>query len=416
MNSRIFDVFETCLAALEAGEDLDTILEPYPDLADELRPLLETTASALAIGKTQISSATIQRSRTRVLAHANQLRQSIPSGWALFQRFPRLAFILLLVIFFLVSGGGFAAVSAQSLPGDQLYPIKRAAENLQLDLSISLNAHQAMENQFQSRRVDEVEQLIDLGRQEFVEFHGEVQHQNADQWKVGGINVHLVPNTLLIGEIYPGMTVEVEGVTIPAGWVQAAEIHLQRFGFVGYIEAIDGETWRVGGYTMQITAATHIDTNLKIGDWVVVSAQSDDFGNLTALIIDAARVPTPTPAPIPDDETSSTTDDMKEIEESLVGDDNRIVDQEPETDDDQTISSTPESPTTAAESSPEKQEDDDDGTEKESEDENEHPKPTETESEDDASSDEDQDDVEEENEAEQENEPEDEDEDKKDDD
>ena len=39
--NNLYDALEICLQELEQGADIETALIRYPDLADELRPILE---------------------------------------------------------------------------------------------------------------------------------------------------------------------------------------------------------------------------------------------------------------------------------------------------------------------------------------------------------------------------------------
>ena len=46
MNKKLLDALESSLHRMEQGEPLDAALARYPDLASQLRPLLETAARA----------------------------------------------------------------------------------------------------------------------------------------------------------------------------------------------------------------------------------------------------------------------------------------------------------------------------------------------------------------------------------
>ena len=194
---------------------------------------------------------------------------------------PRFAVTFIFIAIVLLSGGGLIAASAQAIPGDELYPVKRSFETVRLGLTINPQSHQQIEEQYQSRRLDEVERLLALKRQAMVQFVGIVDQQGAGFWMVSGIKVDLTPETIVLGEILPGMNIEVEGATEPEGWVQALEIHLQTFDFIGYVESISADVWEIDGRKVNITPRSLIDLEIQVGDWVIVSVQSDDFGVLT---------------------------------------------------------------------------------------------------------------------------------------
>jgi hypothetical protein len=294
MNEKLYNALEDGLTELESGVELEDLLAANPELEADLSHLLETAQIASREASREIAPEVINRSRTRVLSQGIQLQQRNRTGLGFLRRTHRLAIALVTAFVILLSGGGLAAGSAQALPGDQLYPVKRAAENLRLSLAVTLKDHQAVEDRYQARRVDEVEQLLRLGRSAFVEFHGRVNSRDGERWDIGGIKVRQNPQTILIGQIFHGLSVEVEGVTLPEGWVLASEIHLQTFGFIGYVESISPDVWQIAGRTVQITDQTRSDPGIQVGDWVVVSVLSDDFGNLSALIIDISTLPTPT--------------------------------------------------------------------------------------------------------------------------
>jgi hypothetical protein len=323
MDERLYDTFEQALAELEAGAEFETVLAAYPELRSEL----ETAQMAKSSVQPDIPPGAANRSRTQILARAMQLRQGSQPRQPLFSRAPRFVITLIIVAVFLLSGSGLVAASAQAIPGDQLYSVKRTFETVRLGLTISPQSHQQIEVQYQSRRLDEVKRLLALGRLEMVQFDGVVDQQEDGSWKVSGIQVRLTLETIVLGDILPGMTVEVEGTTQPEGWVQASEIHLQTFGFAGYVESISAEVWQIAGRKVNIIAESMIDSDIQVGDWVMVFVQSDDFGILTAHIIELSNLPTPT-VPIPTATPTLTQsplaipdDDQVEVEDESNSDD-----------------------------------------------------------------------------------------------
>jgi len=298
MNETLFDALEQALIEIDSEENIKATLSKHPQVETDFRPILETMQAAYSISSVDIPIKTINRSRTRILARAAQLRLDRKSRRTIFHRIPRLAYAFILaVIITLMSFSGLSIASAQSLPGDQLYPLKRAAENIRLSLSVTLDDHYAVEDRYKARRIEEVEALLAAGRIELVEFFGLVNQQDDDRWNIGGVDVRLSSDTIILGDILIGVMVEVEGATGPDGWVQASEIHLQTYGFVGFVETISPTVWQISGKVVHITPESRVDPEIQEGDWVVVSVRSDDFGVLTALIIDDTNLPTPTPIP-----------------------------------------------------------------------------------------------------------------------
>jgi hypothetical protein len=159
---------------------------------------------------------------------------------------------------------------------------------------------------------------------EYIQFFGIVEQQWTDQWIVGGIDVRLLPETILLGDIQNGMMVEVEGSTQSEGWVQASEIHLQNFSFSGTVDLISESIWTISGQEVQITAATLIDSEIQIGDFVTIEVSSDDFGKLTArsINLDASEDPDQqiSSTPIPSGDIKDEPKDINIKEEMDVED------------------------------------------------------------------------------------------------
>jgi hypothetical protein len=280
MDHKDFDDFEKALTDLSSGQDLHSVVASYPNLEDEIKTV--QFAKSLSLSANMVPPDVLQRSRTKLLMHTMELRREAPPRVGFFQRIPRFVYVMVLALFFLLSWNGLIIASAQALPGDHLYPAKITLERLHLGLALSPQTHQKVEQEYQSRRAVEVKRLLELGRMEFVQFFGIVDQQWNDHWIVDGIEVRLLPDTIILGDIQDGMTVEVEGSTQPEGWVQASEIHLQNFAFTGTVEYISESIWTISGRDVQIVSSTLVDSDIQVGDIVIVEVNSDDFGNLTA--------------------------------------------------------------------------------------------------------------------------------------
>jgi hypothetical protein len=284
---------------------------------------------AQSLSASMVPSDVLQRSRTKLLMHTMELRREAPPRVGFFQRIPRIVYVLVLALFFLLSWNGLIIASAQALPGDHLYPAKITLEKLHLGLALSPQTHQKVEDEYQSRRVIEVRRLLELGRMEFVQFFGNVDGQWNDHWIVAGIEVRLLPETIILGDIQKGMMVEVEGSTQPEGWVQASEIHLQNFSFSGTVDLISKSIWRISGRDVQITSSTLIDSDIRVGDYVTIEVISDDFGKLIARSIklvapgdsDLQIASTPVAPGDMQDETKDIIKTERKNDEDIVGDD-----------------------------------------------------------------------------------------------
>ncbi len=272
MNDRLYDAFEVCRLALETGVPLDAALRLYPELANELRAALEAwqTASALAAGLPELPAARIQSSRVRLLGRAAQLRETTSRRNIAVRGFSRFALAAVSLLLFVVLGwGGLATASAQALPGDTLYRVKRVDENLRLGLA-GTSKRSDLETEYAERRSEEVRALLELGRVHEIEFTGVVRSQAGEVWDVNGVRVVLGPEAEVDAGLVPGMTVEVEGSTDAIGTVLAREIHLAAYTWEGTVEAIGLQAWTVSGRVLTVDRSTAIAPGIRLGDRVLV--------------------------------------------------------------------------------------------------------------------------------------------------
>ena len=161
---RLIEDLEAALSAIARGEDVDFWLSQHPDL--RLRAMLEAADAARALPVGNASTPTLQHTRTRILAHAALLRADRPqprgAGW--FARNAIAVVAIGSVLFF--SAGGLVAASAGTIPGDNLYPLKRAVEGLSLSLVPSRRLRLDLASSYQQRRMEEFNKLIGLGESE----------------------------------------------------------------------------------------------------------------------------------------------------------------------------------------------------------------------------------------------------------
>ena len=133
MNDNLYEALEDCLIAIERGADIGVALERFPEMADELRPLLEASIRARSMASTEVPVEAMRRSRAHLLQHAAVMReaQQKPSRPGLF--FWRLGTALAMALVVFLSGNGLVRASNGAIPGDNLYPVKRTWEDVRLD-------------------------------------------------------------------------------------------------------------------------------------------------------------------------------------------------------------------------------------------------------------------------------------------
>ena len=165
------DALDRCLDAVLSGEKtVDQAVSAYPQFAEELRGELE---AALWLDQRRAAVAPrpnfLQSNRTYLL---DQIRaqnaspapqKAARSPWKLV---PRFAFVFLLAVVMIFSTARIAAASESALPGDGLYPVKLAMENLRLAVTVDWEKEIALRMKHAQSRIDEAETRLDQGRGE----------------------------------------------------------------------------------------------------------------------------------------------------------------------------------------------------------------------------------------------------------
>ncbi|RPJ18559.1 MAG: hypothetical protein EHM33_31820 [Chloroflexi bacterium] len=226
----LYEVLEVCLQDIEQGADIETVLFRYPELADELRPILEGSLNARSMAIVAPSAEVVRRNRAKVLQHAAQLREAKakPSSRRIwFASLRRVAVTLVVVAALFVSGTGLVSAASATLPGDNLYPVKRTWEDLLLLFTFNLQQREALEIEHENERLHELRELFADGRSVEVEFSGLVTNQNGNEWVVAGIRVVISAQTeVRDGPVIVGSAVRVKGWTNSDGSISAERVRL----------------------------------------------------------------------------------------------------------------------------------------------------------------------------------------------
>jgi hypothetical protein len=171
---RMINILDRCLSRIQSGQiSLEDCLKEYPELKEDLMPLLEvanqfhSSLSPPSPGET-FTSTTV----TRLL---NRLRSTqgspIPiakkeTRWKWWIRRPAYALAsIALVIGLLATSAGVAWASTDALPGDLLYGVKRGIEKTRLALSFSVAGDVNLLTQFAEERLSELEALLSADRE-----------------------------------------------------------------------------------------------------------------------------------------------------------------------------------------------------------------------------------------------------------
>lgn len=283
MNEKqMIEKLEICLNALQMGADLDTCLALFPEDVPELLPLLKAAIQAQQIAYPDPDVEMVTRSRTKLLGAAERMRNKKTAN-VFGLRIPRVILATALVLLLLVFGtGGLLATSAQSLPGDQTYPIKLVVENLRLQLAPDTGMRAGIEENYNQRRVTEVQYLLDMGRTVPVSFTGKVERITGEFWIVKDILVKVDETSKILSEVKLGDVIEIHGTTSADGWVIAKEIRLDASEVIGTITNISEIGFLINGTSIVIEPETQLDPRISDGDRVIVLIEANQDGTIIA--------------------------------------------------------------------------------------------------------------------------------------
>lgn len=250
--NNIYDILEICLQELENGADLNAVLARYPDLANELRPILKASIMARTKAMPAPSPDVIRRGRSKLLQHASEMREvkSAPRK-RMIPMFQRFAISLTLATVFLASGTGLVGASSSALPGENLYPVKRTWEDMRLFFTFNPEHKGLLESEFESERLNEVSELLTEGRHESIQYAGLFRQVNGVMY-VSGVKV-LVPDNLQVPA--DGAAVIIVGRTNAQRFVEIESIVLLP----------DGESVPVGEPVEELESGSNSGSGSKDG-------------------------------------------------------------------------------------------------------------------------------------------------------
>jgi len=227
MTDRFESILDESISALQAGVPIEDILSEVPEYAAELRPLLYAATVLADPNPNLVAEEHKAALRAAYLEQAAKLSPIVPSFGQKVQAILRiiqkrtnratvisdLATVSITVILTLAMTAlilNFAAGSA--LPGDILYSVKRMSESVQRLFTFGETQQDALEEQFNQRRLEEVEQLIQQQRAAVVEFRGILEAKGENLWIIAGYTIFLPEDAVIEDNLQEGDMVEVVGL------------------------------------------------------------------------------------------------------------------------------------------------------------------------------------------------------------
>ncbi|MDY7018507.1 MAG: DUF5667 domain-containing protein [Chloroflexota bacterium] len=167
MAENVQNILNNCIERIFKGETIEDCLKAYPKQAHELEPLLRIS-SAVMQSSSAIQPTSEFKDRVRsqlqemLYVKAEQKRAKVP----IWHRRWAVALASILIIF--IAGIGTVAASVNALPGQTLYPVKLASEEIRLGLTFSDVEEAKLHIQFAERRTAEIVGIASQGRDDKV--------------------------------------------------------------------------------------------------------------------------------------------------------------------------------------------------------------------------------------------------------
>jgi hypothetical protein len=228
MTDSFESILDESISALQAGVPIEEILSEVPEYAGQLRPMLYA-ASVLADPKPELVPE--ERKSALRIKYMQQVAElpAIPTltfsekshavlnivkrrltREALLNDLVTVAITIVLTLLMITLTLNYLALD--TIPGDLLYGVKRISENVQLTFAFDEHRRAALEEQFNQRRLAEIDQLIEQHRAAVVQFRGTLETKGANLWIVEDHTVFLPNDITFEAGIEEGDTIEVIGL------------------------------------------------------------------------------------------------------------------------------------------------------------------------------------------------------------
>ncbi|MCL7452090.1 MAG: hypothetical protein M8467_03470 [Anaerolineae bacterium] len=246
MRDEVEAALDQCLKWMRAGMPVEACLARYPEYAKDLRPLLEMVPQIGRVLTPPASRAARAEGQKRMLATLERRRQArdrlgpvlytvrrvlitlfrAPAAAGLRAR-PVWQSALLSLVLLVVTGSGLAlAASSYSLPGEALYPMKLARQELQVALTFDKTSQASLERRFEVQRREEVGLALAAANRGEVHFGGTLEDVQAGIWNISGLMIQLDERTSVVAEPDLGAHVRVRGRLPGDGSLRAIEIEV----------------------------------------------------------------------------------------------------------------------------------------------------------------------------------------------
>jgi hypothetical protein len=164
LKNKLYRIFGNCVEMMRQGASLEDCLAQYPAEAEELRPLLLSTAVPSTETGTELPLVMRSRIRTRVLGEWDRRHAPRSRSWSFALFAPRWAVATVVVLGVVLLGGAGTAVAAQdAVPGANLYSVKQLEEQTRLWFARSPEVKVATYSGLVRERANEIRELAARG-------------------------------------------------------------------------------------------------------------------------------------------------------------------------------------------------------------------------------------------------------------
>ncbi len=256
---------DVCIQSIQAGQDLDRVLEMYPKWRSELAPLIRSAYLANQLGQSiNMPQDEFEKERQR-FNQASQLVIPKIHGLSSSAHLQRPVFLFILAVILLLMVAGVFVLSNHALPGSLFYGVKEFRRDLQLSSIMDSQEYIHKSLLFDQERLQEIQSLAQLGRVAPVNFGGHIFQGEDDDWQINNLTLTTNSETQLVGDIWPGYYVRVEGSLLADGKILAKRIQIQQFLVRGIVESLTSERLVVGGMEILLTPDTLLQGEIGIG-------------------------------------------------------------------------------------------------------------------------------------------------------
>lgn len=155
MNKTLEEMLDECIEQMRSGRSMDDVLSAYPGVAAELRPLLEVAAGLSDLPEPEVSVKGLMQALSRQSALRRRERPAKKPLRISFFSVPMLARVAAGIAVVLFIGWGVSVASAQTVPGDFLYPLKLLTERVKFFLTVNSEDKAELRIVFSSERLRE---------------------------------------------------------------------------------------------------------------------------------------------------------------------------------------------------------------------------------------------------------------------